>query len=305
MTLTSTSTLAFHTRSLDQMNGLRVSLERLQSQIATGQRLERGSDDPAAASRLRALLRSERLSEAEAENAAKLEQDLTVGSDEIARIAEMLTRARELAVQAGSDTQGPQARAVIAEELEQLNEELFARANAVTLTGEPLFAGTAGGPAYIRDANGLVSYAGNLEVGSVAAGPGIEVPRGVTGPQVFEFDLGGSPASAFSVMSGLAAALRDPAGDPSAAASAALAGLDAALDTANRSQTVLGARMSWTQALQQNQLDRAVALAEQRSDYGDTDIAEAITRLQQTMTALEASQATFARVSSLTLFNAL
>jgi flagellar hook-associated protein 3 FlgL len=38
---------------------------------------------------------------------------------------------------------------------------------------------------------------------------------------------------------------------------------------------------------------------------GDTDIAEAIARLQQTMTALEASQAAFARVSSLTLFNAL
>lgn len=300
-----TSTLAFHDRSLEQMQALRGSLQRLQSQIATGERLERGSDDPAAASRLRALLRSERLGEVEAENAAKLEQDLTVGADEIARVAEILVRARELAVQAASDTQGPEARAIIAEELEQLNEELFARANAVTLTGEPLFAGTAGGPAYVRDPGGAVSYSGNLERGSVSAGPGIEVAPGVAGPQVFEFDLNGSPSSAFTVLAGLAAALRDPNADPSTAASGALAGLDTALDTATRSQTVLGTRVAWVEALKQNQADRAIALAEQRSEYGDTDIADAITRLQQTLTAIEASQATFARVSSLTLFNAL
>jgi flagellar hook-associated protein 3 FlgL len=48
-----------------------------------------------------------------------------------------------------------------------------------------------------------------------------------------------------------------------------------------------------------------VALAERRSRFGDTDVAEAIARLQQSLTALKASQAAFARVSSLSLFNAL
>jgi flagellar hook-associated protein 3 FlgL len=305
MTSLTTSTLAFHERSLDQMADLRNSLARLQSQVATGQRLERGSDDPAAASRLRALMRSERLGEVEAENAVKLEQDLTVGADEIGRIADILIRARELAVQAASDTQGPEARAIIAEELEQLNEELFARANAVTLTGEPLFAGTAGGPAYTRDGNGVVTYAGNLEQGTVPAGPGIEVARGVAGPQVFDFDLGGAPSSAFAVMGDLVTALRTPGGNPAVAAASALDGIDAAITTATRSQTVLGTRIAWTQALQDNQADRSIALAQQRAAIGETDIAETITRLQQTLTALEASQATFVRVSSLSLFNAL
>ena len=45
--------------------------------------------------------------------------------------------------------------------------------------------------------------------------------------------------------------------------------------------------------------------AERRSRVGDTDIADAIARLQQSLTALEASQSAFARVSSLTLFDAL
>lgn len=305
MTPITHSTLAFFDRSLEQMSTLRGSLQKLQSQIATGQRLERGSDDPAAASRLRALMRSERLGEIEAENAAKLEQDLTVGSDEVARVSDILIRARELAVQAASDTQGDEARAVIAEELEQLSEELFARSNALTLTGEPLFAGTAGGPAYTRDAGGVVSYVGNLEEGKVTAGPGIEVARGVAGPQVFEFELNGNPTSAFAVLADLATALRNPGAGTAAAAASAIEGIDEALDTATRSQTVLGTRVAWVEVLQQNQVDRSITLAEQRSEYGDTDIAEAITRLQQTLTALEASQTTFSRVSSLTLFNAL
>ena len=57
--------------------------------------------------------------------------------------------------------------------------------------------------------------------------------------------------------------------------------------------------------VEQNQIERTVAIAEERSEVGDTDIGEAIARLQQTLTALEATQTTFTRVSSLTLFNAL
>ena len=55
MSFVSNATGAFYERSLGQMNELRASLERLQTQISTGERLARGSEDPAAASRLRTL----------------------------------------------------------------------------------------------------------------------------------------------------------------------------------------------------------------------------------------------------------
>ncbi|WP_017665877.1 hypothetical protein [Porphyrobacter sp. AAP82] len=63
--------------------------------------------------------------------------------------------------------------------------------------------------------------------------------------------------------------------------------------------------MAWVEQVETQQADRRVALAERRSRVGDTDIADAIARLQQSLTALEASQSAFARVSSLTLFDAL
>jgi flagellar hook-associated protein 3 FlgL len=182
---------------------------------------------------------------------------------------------------------------------------LFSRANGATLTGEPLFAGLSSDPAFIRDAAGNVTYAGTPSSGAVPVAPGTAIERGLPGSEVFEFDLGGTPTSAFAVLGGLAAALSGGSPDPAGAAAAALEGIDAALDTASRAQTILGTRMAWVEQVQQQQADRGIALAERRSRVGDTDIAEAIARLQQSLTALEASQAAFARVSSLSLFDAL
>ncbi len=305
MSIINNSTSAFYQRSLGQMTALRDSIETLQTQIATGQRLDRASQDPAAAARLRAIARSEGLREIEEENAIKLSQDLTSAATELEGISEIISRARELASQAGSDTNGPSAREAIAAELEQLSEELFTRANGLTLTGEPLFAGTAGAPAYTRAADGTVTYNGNGDQGAVPVAPGTEIERGVTGPHVFEFDVGGTPTDTFALLSGLASALRGGAADPGAVARDALTGLDAALDASTRNQTVIGTRLAWVEVVQQNQFERSIATAEERSEIGDTDVGDTIARLQQTLTALEATQTTFTRVSSLTLFNAL
>ncbi|MEO0641836.1 MAG: flagellar biosynthesis protein FlgL [Pseudomonadota bacterium] len=305
MTLVTNSTSAFYERSLTQMSDLRDSLERVQTQISTGVRISRGSEDPAAASRLRSLARIERLSEVEADNADKLARDLTEAGDEAQGVANLLSRARELAIQAANEPTGGSGRAAIAEELAQLEEELFDRANAETLTGEPLFAGTAPGPAFLRAADGSVSYNGNAEIPTVPIAPGTELERGITGAQLFQFDVNGTQTSAFAVLSTLSAALQSGAADPVAAAQAALDGIDAAIDTTTRNQTVLGTRLAWVEVIQDNQVDRALTVAEQKSDLGDTDLSDAIVRLQQTELALEASQASFTRLASLSLFNAL
>jgi len=305
MSSVTNSTGSFFNRSLAQMADLRAGIERTRGQIATGRRIERGSDDPAAAAQLRNVARREALAGVEGDNAARLGQDLGAAANEVQAVTEVLQRARELAVQAANSPLGADGRRAIAFELEQLGQELFARANATSLTGEPLFAGLSSGAAFTRDAAGNVTFAGTPTSGAVPIAPGTAIERGLPGSEVFQFDLNGTPTSAFAVLGGLAAALQGGVADPAAAASAAIEGIDAALDTTNRATTILGTRMAWVEQVQVQQGERGVALAERRSRVGDTDIAEAIARLQQTMTALEASQSAFARVSSLTLFNAL
>lgn len=305
MNFVSNSTGSFFSRSLRDMSDLRAGIDRARAQIATGRRIERGSDDPAAAAQLRSVARREALAGVEGDNAARLGGDLGAAADEVEAVTTLLQRARELAVQAANTPTGADGRQAIAAELEQLTQELFSRANGTSLTGEPLFAGLSSTAAFTRDAAGNVSYVGTAQSGAVPIAPGTAIERGLPGNEVFEFDLGGTPSSAFAVLGGLAAALQGGAADPVAAANAAITGIDAALDTTGRAQTILGTRMAWVEQVQAQQADRGIALAERRSRVGDTDVAEAIARLQQSLTALEASQAAFARVSSLTLFAAL
>lgn len=296
---------SYFNRSLAQMADLRAGIERSRAQIAMGRKFERGSQDPVAAAQLRSVARREALTVVEGDNAARVGQDLGAAADEVGAVTALLQRARELAVQAANAPLGADGRRAIAFELEQLGEELFTRANGSSLTGEPLFAGQSSGTAFTRDALGNVTYTGTPESGAVPVAPGTAIDRGLPGNEVFEFDLGGSPSSAFAVLGGLVTALQGGAADPAAAAHAAIEGIDTALDTANRATTILGTRMAWVEQVQQQQGERRIALAERRSRVGDTDIADAIARLQQTMTALEASQAAFARVSALNLFDAL
>ncbi len=305
MTSVTTSFGSFYERSITQMDALRRQIGRAQTQIATGARIERGSQAPAAAAALRVLDRRARLGEAASGNAAQLRQELGLADRELQGVSALLQRARELAVAAANAPAGAGGRAAFAVELAQLEQELFARANATTPGGEPLFAGDVAGAAFTRDASGTVIYGGSASVPTVPLAPGTAIERGLPGSQIFAFEQGGVPTSAFAVLGSLSAALAGASADPVAAARDAIAGLDSALDTVSRAQTILGTRAVWVDMIQTEQQGRAVDLAERRSEIGDTPIGEAIIRLQQAMTALEASQSAFARVSGLSLFRAL
>ena len=112
----SNSTSAFYRRSLQQMNDLRADAERLQAQVSSGERLAQSSDDPVAASRLRALARADRLAGVDAAHAAQASEELGQGAEAIQDIANAVIRARELALWAATETLSDAERAGIAEE---------------------------------------------------------------------------------------------------------------------------------------------------------------------------------------------
>lgn len=299
------STSSFFERSLSQMTALRGSAERAQRQISTGQRLERGSDDPLAASRLRMLERDDRLAQVSKENATSASLDLENASATVNEMSLFLIRARELAVQAGNDINNSEGFEAIATELDNIRSSLFDLANYTDGSGNPLFGGRSPAPAFVQDAAGAVTYVGSTAIDSVEIGLGVNVERGVTGPNVVEFDDGGTATNVFAFLGQLAADLRGAASDPAAAARDALAGFESAIETTSRTQTVLGARLAWIDTVQFGAIARDETRAQQQAELGDVDLAEAITQLQQTLTVLEASQASFTRLSSLSLFNQL
>jgi flagellar hook-associated protein 3 FlgL len=103
----------------------------------------------------------------------------------------------------------------------------------------------------------------------------------------------------------LSDALRGAAPDPAQAARDALGALDAGLEAITTQQTVVGARLNWIELATERRTALSELRSENQAELGGTDLTAAVMQLQQTMTVLEASQASFARLASLSLFSVL
>ena len=297
------STLAFYGRSTSQMSTLRREAEVTQARIATGKRLERSSDDPVAASRLRSLARADRLGAIDAANAARAKDNLSLASGVLSSIGQDILRTRELALWAASETLSSQDRANIGQEIAQLRDTILANLNASDGSGQPLFAGETGAVAYQLDAAGNATYVGANVSGTIALGDGQSVTRGVTGPEIVELTAGGVATDLLAVMKTLADTLQGLGGNPTAAAQAAVGELDGGLEALTRSQTIVGTRLAWIETVQDRQTAKAEHRAAEQAETGGVDLASTIVDLQQKLTVLEASQASFTRLSALSLFS--
>lgn len=302
MTIVSTS--AFYERTNAGLSSLRKQAEKLQAQVGSEQRLSKSSDDPVAASRLRDLARSDGISAANVSNANRAMSDLSLADAAIQEIADNLALAKELAVQASTGTLNDTQRSSIGEQLSNIRSNLIALANSRDSSGHSLFGGEASGSAaYTLDTNGAPQYSGTSGAGELSLGDGQSVVRGVTGPEFFNFTHNGNATDLFAVIGGLANALQGGSADPQGAARTALGAMDAGLEKIATTQTVIGGRMNWVDLNLARHERQGEMRALEQTDVGGIDPATAITNLQQIMTVLEASQASFVKLASLSLFD--
>lgn len=301
----STSTAAFYDRSTSDIATLRKRAETLQQQIGGGNRLSRSSDDPVAASRLRMLQRSDSLSQIDDTNAGRANADLTLADSALSTFTDYLAKAKDLATNAATGTLTTEQRASIGYELEQLYGNLVSLANSRDSNGHSLFGGEAPGDAYTLDASGNATYVGTASSGDLALGDGQKITRGLTGPEFLNFDLNGTPTNLLAVVKGLADDLQTGTGDRQKAASDGITALSKALDTVTTGQTVVGSRLNWIDLTGDRRTNLGELRATEEDKVGGIDLASSISQLQQTMTVLEASQASFSKLSSLNLFNML
>lgn len=297
----SLSTSAFYERATRQVGELRAQAEKLQQQMGTGERLSRSSDDPVAAARLRTLERSERLAEIDQRSSDLAATDLKMADDALGSIATLVIRAKELATQAANETLSDEQRAAIGGEIESLRQAVLQIANGRNSAGNALFGGQATGAAF-EETGTTVTYVGTAAKESVDLGDGQSVVPGLTGPEVFAFEARGAPTDLFAVLGDLATALKS-GGDPTAASGEALDGLTAGLDRITTAQTVVGARLGWIEVMDERRVATGELVAAEQKAIGGIDLAVTMTRIQEISTVLEFSQASFVRLSGLSLFN--
>lgn len=299
------STSAFYERNNATFSQLRARAEALQTQISTGDRLSKSSDDPVAASRLRGIARAEEISATNVANANRANSDLSLADSAIQEIVDNLFSAQEVATSAATGTLSDSQRVTLGQQIANIRGNLIALVNTKDGAGHSLFGGESSGDAYTLDANGAVVYSGTASSGDISLGEGQSVTRGVTGPEFLSFTHAGNVTDLFAVLGTLADALQGGSADPAGAARNALDGMKAGLDQLTSTQTVIGARMNMVDLSLSRQERLGEMRATEQAAVGEVDPAEAVTQLQQIMTVLEASQASFARLASLSLFDVI
>ncbi len=135
------STRQIFTQGIEAFQQQQVKLARLQEQISTGVRLNRPSDDPAAASKVLELEQSLSLNLQFQSNINLAAERLQQQDSVLATYDNLLIRIRELAVQANNAPLDAVARGAIAAEIDERLNELVSLGNTIDANGDYLFAG--------------------------------------------------------------------------------------------------------------------------------------------------------------------
>jgi flagellar hook-associated protein 3 FlgL len=193
--------------------------------------------------------------------------------------------------------------------MQGLRDQLLSLANSTDASGSYLFSGSkVRTPAFATDANGAVSYQGDQVQISVAVGDHRTLPTNRSGTQAF-VSVARTSGDGTTTGAGFFKAIDDLiAGVRSGVSSVMQRGLNE-MDTLHQG-VVLAQASGGTdmQAMQQQSaaLDATkLTLQSALSNVEDLDMPKAITLMQKQMLSLEAAQASFAKVSQMSLFTYL
>lgn len=305
-----------HDAAVRQLKAISEQLSEVQTQISTGKRLQTPGDDPIAFARTATLRRASAGADVQRQAMDAASARLSASEVALAGIADLAARAKELALAGRNGTLNAADRKAMAQEVRELLASARGLAEARGADGEALFAGAGTPPAYVDDPAGLAAWAG-LGAPPAVATIGRRIPAGITGPEAFGVTAP-EPApptdpetpppprmrNVFDSLAHLADSLEETRPAFFAAGmDEAIGALDDHIGRLAGAQALLGARAARLEA-EGNRLDTTqLAVKTSLSKLEDTDMTEAIARLDRLSTVLQAAQASFARVSKLSLWD--
>lgn len=249
-----------------------------QEQLASGQSINRLSDDPhgaAKAVRLRSTLRG---MEQYKTNAEAADTSLNAYDGVLDKVGNVMNCLRDLVARAASDTVTSTERDAIAVEVRELFKEIVNAGNEMH-NGEYMFAGHKVGKVPFeveRDADGKVtgvSYHGDSGKSAVEVGPGIVISTNLIGDEVFT--SGG--ANVFDTMIDIERHLRE--NDVKTLSESDLAHIDAVVDNILKHRAEIGGKGKRLELIIDRIERDSISIEGLLSKTEDIDFGEAIMRL--------------------------
>jgi flagellar hook-associated protein 3 FlgL len=305
-TISSTSTSTFYTTAAEQLASLQQQVSAVNNSISSGTQFTAASDNPEAAAQMRMMQLQDATATVDTASANKATSNLQLADSAMTQMVNDINQAKTLTTQAANGTLSDSQRATIGTQLSQIQKDLLSLANSRDSNGNALFGGGVSGNAYSLDAAGNAVYGGTSTSQTLAIGDGQTVQTSLTGPEVLSMtDASGNATNVIDSIGALATALKAGGSAAQTAAQNGLTSLSNGLDAVTTAQTVIGSRESWITLNTQNLTAQSTARATAESQVGDTDVSKAAIKLQQLTTALQASQACFVKMSSLSLFSVI
>jgi flagellar hook-associated protein 3 FlgL len=288
------STNQFYRVNAEQMQTTQSKVAEIQAKLGSGKQMLHPSEDPGKANLISGLVSAKERQEVYSKNVDAGETRLTAESAVLESMTSIMQRITQLAVQSSNDTLGASDRDVIATEIKALRDELLNLSNTQDLSGSYIFSGNkTGSPAFVEDANGVVNYNGDYGRMEINVSDVRSIAINTLGPELFS-------AADFAALDDLVADLRANDG----------AGVRTRLDSVNtindrliNSYGAMAGRLAAMES-QRNVIDETtLRIDELLIRENDLDYAEAVTDLSKESVALQALQASFAKIAQLSLFN--
>jgi flagellar hook-associated protein 3 FlgL len=305
--MTSITTRGGHQAAVAQLGDLARQRDTVQGQIARARRIDGPADDPVGFARAAVLRREQAAALVTQRSIDAGNRRLGATDSALEGLGNLVQRARELALQGASGTQSAADRATIAIEIKELEAQARTLAEASDSDGQRLFGGAiAAGTTYATAPDGSRVWQGGGTAPAVAIGTD-SVASGLEAPGVFGVtDAFTDTRDLFASLVALRAALAEP--DDAlrqAGMDTAIGDMDAHINRIANARGIIGARLGRLDAEGERLEKTKLATEADLSKLESLDMPEAIARLQRLLTVIEAAQASFVKVSSLSLWDQL
>ncbi|HBX06807.1 flagellar hook-associated protein FlgL [Leclercia adecarboxylata] len=285
-------------------------------QMSTGQRVNRPSDDPIAASQAVVVSQSQAQNSQYTLARSFATQKVSLEENVLGQVTTALQSAQEKIVYAGNGTLSDNDRNSLATDLQGIRDQLLNLANSTDGNGRYIFAG------YKTDAAAFDQTTGDYVGGSTPISQQVDSARTMqishTGSDVFgSFTSNAAPEpdgstpekNMFKILDNVIAALKKPVeGDQdksdqmTADIDKANRGLRNSLDNVLTVRADLGTKLTELSSLDSLGSDRALGLTQQMSDLIDVDWNAAISSYTMQQAALQASYKAFSDMQGMSLF---
>lgn len=307
------STPALFNSSLSNILSQQAEVAKFENQVSTGVRFTTAGEDPSGMAQVLALQQAQAEHTQFLGNVTTLRQRLGTEENALSSASDVLSRVRELAVQANNATVSPENRQQIAAELIQLKSHLIEIANTNDGIGHYVFGGTLDSSRPFAAVAGGVSYSGTQTVRELSVGEGRSMAEGDSGDTTF-LRVPNAAGVNVDLFTRVQKVIDATLADTSTAAARtinqaqfteAIGEVDGGITHLSTVRASVGSRLATLDEVDTRLQDLDTLLQSTLSDVRDLDYAESISRLQLHSLSLQAAQAAFAKVQGLSLFNYL